>query len=1099
LENVPAIRKGAIGFRRFVNLVPKEKALDASKPGQAIEFFRQAALYALPRREVDHLVNAFAAADVEGRRTIYLGMMRTLGQKLGADEVPEVKEVFDRIIGSIEGTFKRPYALGVDGQDVSRVLREGAPSANLAVAEHQLTETWALPDFREIVRARRDASLWRNLPGMGHIPDGIVDGFMDRIWKPLVLLRLGFPIRAGGEEVARQMLAEGFIPTIRARLGASTIKSWEAQRVAKYGRAFDFDQMGNSWKYVRNSIAEKTSWALSNVKTGIYAPLAGERYLHAAEIALLRHGSSMVPDNISSSRDVGGAIDRPERITKRLKSSRGREKVVRYKPGRGWKPYQQADEFQSQAWQDELARHMRSKSFRVYLENFEDPVKAEEALFNYLKSEEAAGIRKLSPRANAETMGLASQEQALREWARTMQRGYAGLIHDPTGAPVTRVIDALRGKVTAEVVDLGHRGARNLSVKSAELLVGADDLSKVPTLGELNAIPVHQRPLAVAGREMLPVFASWWDGLIEQGFAPIGKMINWISRQPIYIHELAVALDEVAPLVAKLKQQGTKITREARKGGKFEVALDRVAEEWAVDLAAERVYRNIDNSELKSQFSVMHRNVFPFWHAQEQFIKRWSKTIARNPAVVRRAQLTMAGLRHSGAVHTDADGNDYFYYPGVMFSFGVLGKAANLVFGTNIQTGIPISMTGRIKFIAPGLESPRAALLPSPSPIVSVPMAFARGRFPTLRAALGDVEEIAFGSELAKERPVWEQLVPTSVARLYRTFFAKEEDDSQVASAMMQAVQTLEASGQGLAEDATAEDQESFQDRVEQTARMILGLRAIFGFAAPATPQVEFSSSLKEEFTTLIDQTGDINEATNRFIAQNPGATAWTVFTTEPTVKGIRVDPTAATADFIAQHSEFIRKYGGVAAHFIPEAPGKFDARAWRDQFAYGLRQRKDTETLWTDIKIADASSVYYPSKDAYEQTSAGLEGEALDLLTARWQTWQDAFFKMHPIFFREHIALAQQRDADRSQQLDQLSQALTDPSAPATGKEVGLVVESWRRYSAAVATLQGDRSSVAVARRAGMKQAFAQWGAGLTDIRAKAVFNSLIRPQLGL
>jgi hypothetical protein len=88
------------------------------------------------------------------------------------------------------------------GSGADTVLRDGN-EARRGLFEGQLTHEWAMPPFKELwAQSKRANTLGRVYQGTVNA-DGI-SKFMESVWKPTTLLRLGFPIRAGGEELGRR-------------------------------------------------------------------------------------------------------------------------------------------------------------------------------------------------------------------------------------------------------------------------------------------------------------------------------------------------------------------------------------------------------------------------------------------------------------------------------------------------------------------------------------------------------------------------------------------------------------------------------------------------------------------------------------------------------------------------------------------------------------------------------------------------------------------------------------------------------------------------------------------------------------------------------
>lgn len=1034
--------RGKIGtaFRRAAYLTPRKDYISFGDP-KSVDDITHLAQYALPRKQVNEIANLWVLADTGGKRNILTGLLASLRDQ--ADN-PMVKKVFDNILDGQNA--ERAYVLKHTGEDISR-MATGAGNVSNAVFSHQLAQGMAIPNFRALTQVRREAALWRQIPGVKHLPDGLVDRAMQRVWKPLVLLRLGMPIRNAGEEVAREMLANGFVHTVRTALGGHALRRLDEIALQR--------QLGPAQKSVIQNLALHYSDMLAKTE----AALAGEKALRVGEIIYRRHGSAAMPTGVSALDDAGGQMDTPKTIVRLVEGKLpGRMVKARFVPTGKYKGVAPHDDIALQGWNAELSRAFNgSPEFKVALQHVGDDAAAKDAVLDWLKNSPAGkAAQKASVRAKALPDGrqvgtTATIDEALEDWAERIVEGSKGLTHDLAGRPIPQVVDALKA-------------------------------GKVPDVAALAALPIDARPALALAQEMTPVYASWWQGVVEAGFGGIGKMIDSMSRRPIYASELSIALDELENTYRAMGAAGVK-------------GWEDLWERHAIKVATERSISFIDRADVKTQFSQMNRNVFPFWHAKQQFLNRWARTIINDPSVVRRAQLTMSGIEHSGAVHEDANGEKFFYYPGVGWTHSVIKKVGKL-FGMDLSIPFPVAMTGKIKNLSvANLDSPRNAFLPDVGPIGILSLGLLSKRFPEFDAftAASDAAEGEFG----RGRPLLDQLMPATVSRLMRVI-APNDGESQFGSALLQSIQSLEASGNGLKDGATALEQEEFLERARQHARVIMGLRAVFGFLGPAAPQTEFVDSLTPEFRELL-KTRDFDEATSLFLAKNPDATAWTVFQTKSPTGSARVNPTDSAARFIADNEGLLKKYDASAVSwFLPQAPGEFSHGAWQMEMANHFRTRRSAEQMWKDIKVREAANVYYPSKRAFDAAYDAASSYDKPALAESWKAWKQSFLESRPLF-REFYGNFDQRAADRDRTIRGVEALLNDPARPKVSQEERIreLVQSFRAYEQAIAGFAGRRDEVAVNAKRSLTSSFRAWGAGLNDFTASQMWNTLIEPTL--
>lgn len=1032
--------------RKLTTLVPKGLEFDPTDARSLVHIQRLAS-YSLPATAARTVVDAWAAAPTLGaKKQIYKSLLGDVFRAAGLDSTPEARNWADRFLALLdENLTQRAYA--VDGID--RMVVNGRQAA-VGVLEGQLTESWALPSFRALWANSKRASITRSV--IGTINQDIVDKFMESAWKPYVLLRLGFPIRAGGEELVGAILREGVRPILKSRLAtsATTIEPTFASR----GLGFLVDHLPKS---VQAALTPATlaghvmGHATHRAFKKVAGKLAGAEYVKAAEEIWHLYPEAFTEKISAVHNRAAGYLDTgPTAYRSTVNGTKIRP--AQLVPTGAYRRYAQTEQHFVDVWKDSLDELSHDRLGRKAAEALDLPRdQAVRKVADYIESAAFSDARtkamRMSQLRDGRKVGVdATAREAAEDWANVVLDHADSLLRDPEGNLLT------------------------------DILQGARD-GKVPRKTLLEQIPEELRPMAVKGPEVLPVTSSWLREATDTGFRElVGRPIDWMVRQPLFIHNYALAKKEAEGLAALF-------------GDDAEGLVQHHIEQVALQRAIGKTASAIDDSQLKSQFSHVTRNLAPFWFAQEQFYKRWATTFVHSPEAFRKAQLTMSGLRHTGVVHTDENGEDWFWYPGVGAVQNLLVGVAEKVTGHKITLPVKTGFSGRVKYATPGLDG----FLPSVGPLVGMPLSALARRFPEL----ADLEQGVIG-ERGAGRPYWEQIMPTTLTRLIHAATDSPETSPQMASAMMQAIQYLEATGNGLRDDATTVETEHYFERVQAWTRVLFFTRLVFGFSVPAAPEVQFDpDNLNEEFRGLLTAL-PIDEAVEEFLRRHPDATSYTVFQSEtaaPTVLPITED----AMRFMDNHREFLASYPAAAAWFFPQ-PGPndpTDLRAYREQLSLHLRTRKTPRQFYEDIKFAEAAAVYFPSRDRKDAALERAEGPRADQIRRSWSKWKDGFLASHPVFASELVQ--PDRELKRQESLGQLRAGVADPRNPVDTERMRVLIGSYDRFTAKMQALTGANGWSATNRRKQLRGSFKTWAESYVvgDPALQGVYDRLMRPEV--
>lgn len=1027
--------------RMATTLTPRGMELDLNSD-DALTNVQRVAAYVLPNARVNDYVGSWAAADTAGKRTLFKGLLGEVFDHAGINDTEEGRQWAEHFLETAEADARhRAYATG--GADI--VNLPSGPTAT-GFLEGHLQEVWSLPSYK---------ALWAQgkRVGAGKVLEGtfnrdMLDAFMQNTWKPLSLLRIGFPLRSGGEELVASIMREGPVGLARAGFARTSLKSelpgvragthfiprlW--QRLTADLTEEELKNLVTPGDLAGRIFGNRAARSMAKVK----GALAGDEYMNAAR-ELYENGTLGGPfaREISAIHGRGVGYHWDTDSMNKINRDGGRVRGMTIRATGEFKDYANTEQHFEQIWRRNLEELGDSNLGKIALRNIDDREAAVNELVDYLDSDTFAKMRTKATRSKflrdgrSVEAGEATDREASIDWANTIVDHAEATVSNAAGERV--LVD---GKGLA-----GH------------VLDGT-----LPSGQQLGDLGLEMRPAGLKGPVVVAEHQSPISAIVDKGFSRVvGPMMDWMVREPLFIHNYATSTKEVAGLRASLEASGM--------SGR---ALEQHMHDVAVERAINKTIPYIHDPRMRSQMHVVTRNMMPFQFAQEQFFKRWVNIFKHSPEAFREAQLTMNGIRNMGMIHTDEDGNDYFMYPAVAPLQNVLVKGFNLFTGHNASIPLPLGFSGQVRFATPGLER---LGLPSFGPLVSLPMTALTNRFPELNpTAEGVLGERGTG------RPLWEQLVPTTLSRAIHAISDTADNPGQMHSATMQAMAYLEANGQGVPDGASPAEKEAWMDRVKNWARVVMVTRTLYGYAAPAAPEAVFDpSNLHEEFQKLL-QSMPIDQAIGTFIKAHPDATAYTIFQTK-SASGAPLPATEASLKFMEDNREFLDAYPQAGGWFLPQSDegGEFSMPAYREQMSSEMRKSKTLDEFYRNIKFAEAADTYFDTRDHKDALLKTAQGPAAAQIRQKWATWKDQYMTAHPIFNEE--LLSSDGQIRRGQTLDQLRTAIDDSRMPKTPQTeaMGHLIKGWDMYQAQVGALTGRRDYAATYARKNLTAAFTNW-----------------------
>lgn len=1000
-----------------------------------------------PKQYATQVSSAFLGADTAGRRQIIKGLYQTMGEAAGINQTAAGRQWLSSLTDDVNNLgLTRAYSPAGDD-----LLDDGRHTALLPTDQRQLVQ---MPSFRDMYAASAQIGVLDRMGLYGTHP--LVDAFTDRIFRPFVLLRPALVVRNGGEEVVSHVVRNGARDYLKGRVAAK-VADPDSHAILNGLTGHLPDQVNSpaSW------FLSHTRWALRTF-TGTKLDDQQEAWLkQASEREHLMHSY------LEGIRETGS-----QSISNKTTDDLLQKPAVR---GGGWSQLQfketgdykarSAEEYEgAKRWAIQLSKRAIDPAGQVALLHVRDEPTALRELKTLIETDEFAKYR------NGSEM---FHERGAEGWAKRIYNDAKLHVSDRNGNIIDSLVDDLTkdGKVDP----------------------------KVATAGRLNEVPDADRPLHVVGREHVAVDTpeTFYQRAVQHGFDVFGDWTVKLSKRPIFWANYLAERRNMAQYEQEL----------AGKVGAERASA--MVTDAAHESAIHKTLEYVDNPAIRSQFSVVARNYLPFWRAQEEFYRRWGRTAVYSPESFRKAQLIMEGARSSGMVKKDAQGNDYFIYPGT----GALTEAmvkAGRAFGVNMaQPPFPYALRGEVRFLNQGIDPKN--VLPSAGPLLAFPTQILSRMYPELKP----VEHGLLGDQGADQNPFLSYL-PTPVRRAIE-MFKTDDRTGMMASMTKQAAAYMEHAGLTPPDNASPEEVDRYQERLKNMARTLLGMRLAYGLFAPAAPeqmaiapaaakvwQTEGLHSVKDEFHQLVNTMG-FEKAMAVWLKTHPDDMPFTVSSTE-NPSGANVPGTMEALQFYKANKGTFDNYKNAAAYFLPQDPGAFNSEAYREELANGLRASDTFGDFYKKLKLSGQLQGYFDDKKAHDDAVAKLrqagDSQGVSSEMDSWRTYQQQFYTEHP-FVQEYLANAQVRAFDREQTVNQLHGLLEnhadfgDPKAHAAISDMLNAYEGHLDYQRG---LTGKRDTISEYKRNVENQEFDAYMAQVasSNPNAQMLYNNLFRYMEG-
>jgi len=672
-----------------------------------------------------------------------------------------------------------------------------------------------------------------------------------------------------------------------------------------------------------------------------------------------------------------------------------------------------------------------------------------------------------------------------------------------------KVVDAFRletnGYTKQEHAEIVYKAARELFEKQNKDL-NLDLLNKVRQIDDktgeyvvrgklsLDDLPDNELdiPEYVVGPQLVAISdtGNYTSSLMEKGWTWLGLSNARLSREPL-------ALAEMIRIRKDMRKSGFEDAFiqsfiknvDPTDAAKIEKATDLAKQKLAQiveDRASLQILDYVDNPMVRSQLAFSVRNFARFYRATEDFYRRMYRVVRYNPEAIVKAGLTYEGITHSGWIQQDDQGESYFVYPGIEPVYrAVQGAMTALGIPAEFRVPLPVQFGAQVKMITPSLN-PDSIVPTFAGPLSGVSMKVVTNLIGFASPGTADtITQMTMG-KYAVDQSMVSAFLPAHLNRLYAAM-DRDERDSQYASAWRKAVTYLEASGNGVPKkynpDGTlippsAGELEAYRLKVKNTTIGILGTRFVFGFFAPASPQVQLksdmaewvrdngSASFKQVWNDLLDKyPGDYDKAMETWVSLYPDQIPFTVTESKrSTVAYFRY--AEESGDFVDQNQELFKKYPQAAAFLIPHKSG-FSWDAYKTMKDMGLRTSKRVEDYLLEVQTSTDLQTYYDKKDEYEKNLEMVpEGIGKTVLREEFNSWKEIFFAGRPLV-PEQLSQGGQKAIERIKALDDLRAMLNDTNVnvkPKTQQALNSMLRLYDTYKEQKQQLElvsGSRNSI--------------------------------------
>ena len=994
------------------------------------------------------IAEAFAAGSEGQRKQIFTGLWNTVAEIRGVSKAAAGKTYMDEFAG--KGLEKKYAAdIVVDGVNKGNPAQFG--DQQLALFPYQLSSAIAVPKIVDLDRLAVRAGIINRIMGLSHQrwADTLLSG-----WVIGTLAGPRFAIRNATEDLMAHMaigsspwgIATGRAFSTRIRASRGLTGEDTLKEVGKKALTLDQEagELGVINKLIRRKELKKYAALIRQAQTpedvrvvmanallhdgiGRVVDKKGSEYL--AEIAEFGYIDDTLRATAEGSKNaLRGAdqyIQATDDVAKYGKMAAIEIDGIAYRQALGESGFTEFNPVANQqnriSWLVQLGVTSTDELAQIAVKNLDDEGKALAEMRDYLAN--------------------------LTEAQRNRFQLYDASVGGNTTVHAKKAYDAVRNLYSK------RNGEINMDLLNKVRTVGNDGEYVVSTknlsLEDLpNKMDTNLTPEFISGPTLVPVADSGFFPVrvTERLWDSMGEANARFSREPIVLNEMIRIRKEIAE--SGLEKRIMDLHTKGLQGDNLKAATVVAKKEIVAlteELAKNRVLAFVDNPAVRSQLAMASRNFARFYRATEDFYRRVYRTIRYNPESISRLALTYEGVTHSGFLQQDDNGDSYFFYPGLTPVYDTMNKIAQ-VFGSpeSFQAPMPVEFSGKLNMLTPSMN-PDSLFPTFAGPLAAVPMKFIFNAVP----ALDKFEKRILGI-YAEDQPMIDAIFPAHLNR-FLDAMNRDERQSQYASAFRKAATYLQAGGHGIEPKFNAQTGEweppspaelqSFKDKLSSATVSVLAIRFIFGFFAPASPQVTLKSDMakwvrdnervnfKQVFNNLITKyDGSLDKAMGEWLRLYPDEMPYTVSESDDNVVPV-VRAVADTTKWIENNESLLKAYPQGAPFLMPKV-GEFDFEAYRLLFKSGIKYSKTIDNFLQDTQAARDIQFYYDQKDLYEEELAQTFSDSQKAkLKEQWTLWGKQFKGARPAL-QDELAEGGDRQRARQRSYEDLQNMLNGPKA---------------------------------------------------------------------
>ena len=994
------------------------------------------------------IAEAFAAGSEGQRKQIFTGLWNTVAEVRGVSKSASGKTYMDEFAG--KGLEKKYAAdIVVDGVNKGNPAQFG--DQQLALFPYQLSSAIAVPKIVDLDRLAVRSGIIGKIMGLSH------QRWVDKLLSGWVIGTLAgprFAVRNATEDLMAHMaigsspwgIATGRAFSTRIRVARGITGDDKLKVVGKKALLLDQEagEVGVINKLIRRKELKKYAVLLREAQT------PNDVRIVMAD-AILHDGLGRIVDKkgaeyLAEFARFGNLDDTLRAVTEGSKNAlRGADQYIQATDDVAKYGKMGAVEINGVAYRQAIGE----SGFTEF-----NPVANQQNRISWLVQ---LGVTSTDDLAQIAVKYLDDETRALAE-----MRAY---LSNLTEAELKRfqLYDESVGGNTSLHAKKAYDAVRNLySKRNGE--INMDLLGKVRFLGDDGEYVVSTKNLSledlpskmdtsltpefISGPTLVPVSDGgvFRVSVTERLWDSMGEANARFSREPIVLNEMIRIRTEIADsgLEKRIMEIHTRgLQGESLKAGEIIAKKEIVA--LTEQLAIGRVLAFVDNPAVRSQLAMASRNFARFYRATEDFYRRVYRTIRYNPESISRLALTYEGVTHSGFVQEDDNGDSYFFYPGLTPVYQTMNNVAQF-FGSpeSFQAPMPVEFSGKLNMLTPSMN-PDSLFPTFAGPLAAVPMKFIFNAVP----ALDKFEKRILGI-YAEDQPMIDAIFPAHLNRFLNAM-KTDERQSQYASAFRKAATYLQATGHGVEpkfnpetgqfEAPSPAEVQAFKEKLGSATVSVLAVRFLFGFFAPASPQVTLKSDMaewvkdnkrvnfKQVFNNLITQyDGNLDKAMGEWLRLFPDEMPYTVSESDDNVVPV-VRAVKDTTKWIEKNSDLLKAYPQGAPFLMPKV-GEFDFEAYRLLFKSGIKYSKTIDDFLRDTQAARDIQFYFDQKDLYEEELTVTYSDSQKTkLKEQWTLWAKQFKGTRPAL-QDELAEGGDRQRARQRSYQDLQNMLNGPQA---------------------------------------------------------------------